>query len=393
MQQYAASPDYARVQREHACSTVPALPLHVLLDALLYIMADDEDVTIDFVSLGMFILDDIEFKPPTPPVKDVVGGAGAYSAIGARIMSPPPLSRSVGWIVDCGSDFPDEVRNTIQQWDTSCLLRETPHRLTTRGWNGYGENEHRAFKYMTEKLRIDHDALTPELLLSKSYHLICSSTRCIDLVTNILFKRKCLAPDRWVNPPLFIWEPVPDLCTPEEYEECLQALRYVDVVSPNHGELGGYFGRSTVTPEGDVDKAAVQECTEQWLESGVGARGNGAVVVRCGKDGCYVASRENKTWLPAFHTSAEAVVDPTGGGNGFLGGLAVGLVRGGNTPGVENVEEAAIWGSIAASYTIEQVGMPVLEKGDTEQGERWNGTRVEDRLREYKERVGKLESN
>lgn len=246
---------------------------------------------------------------------------------------------------------------------------------------------------MTEKIRIDHDALTPELLLSKSYHLICSPTRCVDLVTNILFKRKCLAPDRWVNPPLFIWEPVPDLCTPEDFDDCLQALRYVDVVSPNHGELGAYFGRSTVTPEGDVDKDAVQECTEKWLDSGVGAKGNGAVVVRCGKDGCYVASREQKTWFPAFHTSSEAVVDPTGGGNGFLGGLAVGLVRGGNTPGVQNVEEAAIWGSIAASYTIEQVGMPVLEKGDTEKGERWNGTRVEDRLREFKERIGRLESD
>ncbi|GME23854.1 Carbohydrate/purine kinase [Neofusicoccum parvum] len=356
-------------------------------------MAEDEDVTIDFVSLGMFILDDIEFKPPRPPVKDVVGGAGAYSAIGARIMSPPPLSRSVGWIVDCGSDFPPEVRETISHWDTSCLFRETPSRLTTRGWNGYGENEHRAFRYTTEKLRIDHDALTPELLLSKSYHLICSSTRCIDLVTNILFKRKCLAPDRWVNPPLFIWEPVPDLCVPDDMEKCQQALRYVDVVSPNHGELGGYFARSTTTPEGDVDKKAVEECTESWLASGVGAKGNGAVVVRCGKDGCYVASRERKVWVPAYHTSSDAVVDPTGGGNGFLGGLAVGLVRGGATPGVQNVEEAAIWGSIAASFAIEQVGMPILEKGVNGEGEKWNEVRVEDRLREYRDRLEELETN
>lgn len=74
---------------------------------------------------------------------NVLGGAGAYSALGARIFSPPPASRSVGWIVDCGSDFPPELRETIAQWDTGCLLRETPHRLTTRGWNGYGKNEHR----------------------------------------------------------------------------------------------------------------------------------------------------------------------------------------------------------------------------------------------------------
>lgn len=53
----AASPELARVQRERANSAVPTLPLQVLLDTLFYInMAEDEDVTIDFVSLGMFIL-------------------------------------------------------------------------------------------------------------------------------------------------------------------------------------------------------------------------------------------------------------------------------------------------------------------------------------------------
>lgn len=93
----------------------------------------DGDAEIDFVSLGMFIIDEIEFKPPIPPVRDVLGGAGTYSAIGARIVSPPPLSRRVGWIVDAGSDFPAELRDTIKTWKTSCLIRETPNRLTTRG--------------------------------------------------------------------------------------------------------------------------------------------------------------------------------------------------------------------------------------------------------------------
>ncbi|KAF2136322.1 uncharacterized protein K452DRAFT_237722 [Aplosporella prunicola CBS 121167] len=350
-------------------------------------MADDEDLSIDFVSLGMFILDDIEFKPPTAPVTNVVGGAGSYSAIGARILSPPPLSRSVGWIVDCGSDFPAELRQSISEWDTSCLFRDTPNRLTTRGWNGYGENERREFKYLTPKLRIDHESLTPELTMAKSFHLICSSMRAADLVTNILLQRKTLAEDKWVNLPLFIWEPVPDLCTPEEFENALLALRCVDVVSPNHGELGGFFGRDTTTPEGDVDKQAVEECCEFWLNAGVGAKGEGAVVVRAGKDGCYIATRELRRWLPAVHKSPEKVVDPTGGGNGFLGGLAVGLVRGGATPGVHNVEEAAVWGSIAASFAIEQVGMPVLEKGENGEAEKWNGVKVEDRIREYRQRL------
>ena len=51
----------------------------------------------------------------------------------------------------------------------------------------------------------------------------------------------------------------------------------------------------------------------------------GAVVVRAGKEGCYVASPPSssssdnegvKRWLPAYHQNPEKVVDPTGGGNG-----------------------------------------------------------------------------
>lgn len=83
-------------------------------------------------------------------------------------------------------------------------------------------------------------------------------------------------------------------------------------------------------------------------------------------------------WLPAYFTEAQAerVVDPTGGGNGFLGGLAVALARG------KGVVEAAGWGSVAASFMIEQVGVPVLGKNE-DGDETWNGSRVEERLEEY----------
>jgi hypothetical protein len=61
------------------------------------------------------------------------------------------------------------------------------------------------------------------------------------------------------------------------------------------------------------------------------------------------------------------------------------LVRGGAAPGLENLEEAAIWGSVSARFAIEQVGMPEL--GKSPQGETWNGGRVEDRLSDFKRRL------
>jgi bifunctional ADP-heptose synthase (sugar kinase/adenylyltransferase) len=83
-------------------------------------------------------------------------------------------------------------------------------------------------------------------------------------------------------------------------------------------------------------------------------------------------------WLPAYFSEAEAekVIDPTGGGNGFLGGLAVALARG------RELEEAAAWGSVAASFAIQQLGMPILGKDEMGR-ETWNGVLVEERLAQY----------
>ncbi|UPX10267.1 uncharacterized protein EKO05_0000934 [Ascochyta rabiei] len=331
-------------------------------------------------TLGMFILDEIEFPAPKPGVKDIVGGAGAYSALGARIFSPPPRSRSVGWIVDCGSDFPGALREYIASWESGVLMRETPGRLTTRGWNGYGEKEHRAFRYTTPKLRLGHeDIQDTDLLWARSFHLICSPARCMELVRNVVQLRTQASPT--TERPLFLWEPVPDLCVPGELDRCVQALKHVDVVSPNHGELGGFFGQSTDGAE-QVHHRLVESLCGQWLESGIGPNGSGGVVVRSGKDGCLVARRGLRRWMPAYHEDSDKVVDPTGGGNGFLGGLAVGLVRCG---GVAELEEAAVWGSVSASFAIEQVGMPVL--AHDAQGETWNGVSVSERMAAFKQRL------
>jgi len=241
-----------------------------------------------------------------------------------------------------------------------------------------------AFKYMTPKLRLRHEDLAgTELLWAKSFHLICSPKRCVDLVEGIVGLRQQHAKEGVSERPIFIWEPVPDLCTEEEYENCLEALKVVDVVSPNHGELGGFFGKET-NEDGHVDYHLIEGLCGQWMASGIGKDGKGCVVVRCGKDGCLVAREGSSKWMPAYHQSAENVVDPTGGGNGFLGGLAVGLVRS-QSAGMKQLEEAASWGSVSASFAIEQVGMPV--SGHDGVRETWNGVVVEERLAEFKQRL------
>ncbi|KAL6858502.1 Ribokinase-like protein [Trichoderma novae-zelandiae] len=389
---------------------------------------------IDFVTFGMLILDDIDFAPPTPSRSNVLGGAGSYAALGARLFSPPPLSSTVGWIVDQGSDFPPAVTALVDSWDTGAVIRHDADRLTTRGWNGYGgAGDKRDFKYLTPKKRITTDDLPPNLLQSKSFHLICSPSRCQELVTSIIARRKEASPPETYTKPIFVWEPVPDLCTPDELLNLTNTLPLVDVCSPNHSELAGFMGDDGLDPvTGDISTRAVERACEQLLDSM--PLQSFAIVVRAAHKGCYVVKnggrkrrpgqgskstrRKNYTrgglrpdidmtalladlirdedglvvrdeievdpgverWIPAYFKDSKDVVDPTGGGNTFLGGLAVALARG------KSYEEAAVWGAVAASFAVQQVGMPTLER-EQDKSETWNGSVVLDRLREFEARL------
>lgn len=249
---------------------------------------------------------------------------------------------------------------------------------------------HRSFRYLTPKLPLDQHALNGDLLGSKSFHLICSPTRCIDVVTGLLSRRvevqRCRSEPRQDS--LFVWEPVPDSCVPGELANCYRACKYVDIVSPNHHELGGFFGyKSDEGPDDEINRHFIEQWCQKWLEEGVGKEGQGAIIVRAGKGGCYLSSRKHSKWLPAYHRTDDdgndrhKVVDPTGGGNAFLGALALALARG------TDLEEAAIRASVAASFAIEQIGVPEL--AHQHDNETWNGVQVDARLSDFKQRLAK----
>jgi sugar/nucleoside kinase (ribokinase family) len=173
-----------------------------------------------------------------------------------------------------------------------------------------------------------------------------------------------------------------DLCIPTELDLARQALRKVEIVSPNHTELASFFGLTGSLPSGAIDRPLIESLANEWLQSGIGLEhGPGALVVRAGREGCYIATRKQSRWLPAcFSDAQERVRDPTGGGNAFLGGLGVALARD------KSLVEAAIWGRVAASFAIEQVGMPRRSVG-RDGKERWNGERVAERLDWYLQRL------
>ncbi|KAL8870498.1 MAG: hypothetical protein Q9174_003475 [Haloplaca sp. 1 TL-2023] len=349
----------------------------------------------DFVTLGMFIIDEIHHPPPKGSDLEVMGGAGLYAALGARLFRPDPASSRVGWVVHQGYDFPTSAQQAIDAWHTHCKFIHTPHRQTTRAYNRYEQSGFRSFHYLNEKIRVDENCLVAEHLMSKTYHFICSPDRCINLVKGIAARRKQWAEDNpsfheimtaLAEETIVIWEPMPDLCKPAELPKFLDAVKFADVISPNLDELSSLFGISL-----DLDKPADWARLRQSCDPVFEADGSKpylVVIVRLGAKGCYVVQRHQQLHLPAYHeaSTADQVIDPTGGGNSFLGGFAMGYLDSEGTSRADKFEEAALFGAVAASFSIEQRGVPLLSTSAAGE-EVWNNSRVTDRLAEYRRRV------
>lgn len=240
--------------------------------------------------------------------------------------------------------------------------------------------------------------------------MVCSSSRCIFIIRDVLRRREelrntgNLPPDFLKERPIFVWEPVPDMCTPEEQQKFLEACHDVDVVSPNDLELGLMFEQPSWNEESSFGKDVVKKI----LASGIGPRGEGHLVIRAGKDGSYSFSRSRRIWLPAYHqptaSKISPVIDPTGAGNSYLGALAQGMVSEGREAAKVidsvlgeseswqsaiasqekrgSIEIALILATVAASFVVEQIGVPQLSTS-LEGKELWNGTEFTERVRLY----------
>ena len=249
------------------------------------------------------------------------------------------------------------------------------------------------FEYMTPKIQVDHTMLGKDFLEAKTFHMICSPARCQEIVKGILWRRdnSARANGTKLEKPMFVWEPVPPSMKASELPLVYETLELVDVISPNYEELLSLFGDSL--NEERSDKMILKTRCDQLLAKGFGSR-RGAVVVRLGAEGCYVAQVARHFQFPAYHqpfmkTNNERragrepkILDVTGGGNAFLGGFCIGMLEHDHSHSLTAFEMGAVWGNVAASFAIEQIGLPRLSHQTEEGEELWNGEVVQKRLKE-----------
>ncbi|KAI5961773.1 MAK32 [Candida margitis] len=309
-------------------------------------------------TLGMFIIDENQYiDPPAPRQTNIIGGAGTYAIIGARIVSPHKSGQLISGIIDEGTDFPSSVHKEIDSWHTGVIFRKNNHRLTTRGVNTYIKGI-RHFHYQTDKRRIDvADILQYEnLTYSKCYHLICSIDRCRGIIEEI----------QKINPNAkYIYEPLPDDCISSNYDKLQNLLPFIDIFTPNLDEACSFLPHGTNLNARELCSRFVrfQKLT------------NSGTVIRCGEDGCCIRTIDNRYFeLPAYHQNQDDVVDVTGGGNSFCGGFIMGwyLSQG-------DWQIGGVCGNIASGCIIERLGMPKV----CQDGWKFNGKSLQERVDIY----------
>lgn len=132
----------------------------------------------------------------------------------------------------------------------------------------------------------------------------------------------------------------------ERVEDIREALSYVDYLMPNEEEAALLTG-----------KASARESAEALLEAGAGC-----VIVKCGKRGCYLCTKEMGRYVPA---AADVLcVDTTGAGDSFAAGFVYGLSQG------WALDECAAFANRCGARAVEQVGATAwcqkeFIKGDT----------------------------
>jgi sugar/nucleoside kinase (ribokinase family) len=99
------------------------------------------------------------------------------------------------------------------------------------------------------------------------------------------------------------------------------------------------------------------------------------VVIKKGEHGCLMCSARDTFVLPAF--PADRVIDPTGAGDSFAGGMMGYLATQGGSISPATIKRALAFGTVVASFTIADFSLGGLQATTREQ--------IDDRWHEYKQ--------
>lgn len=275
---------------------------------------------------GSIGIDSIE--APTGTADDVLGGSAIYFAAAASFFGPVRLVAAVG------SDFPEQHLETFRHFDVDLDGLERRESSKTFRWRGrYHDN-------MNERdtLEVQLNVLAEDLPPVPAHY---RDSKLIFLANTHPAAQMALL-DQFPARSLAVADTM-DLWIETEKPALLDLLRKVDGLVLNYEEAFQLTGQTNLVLAAEA----------------IHKLGPTFVVIKKGEHGAFLMHQEGMAALPAY--AARDVVDPTGAGDTFAGGMLGYLAAHGSDTSLAALRQAMAYGTIVASYTIESFSLDRLK--------------------------------
>ena len=275
-----------------------------------------------------------EIETPNGSSGKIIGGAGTYIGLASSL-----LTQNLAIVSIIGEDFPEEEIKFLNDRGINTEMIEKVIGGKTFYWKGkYHDN------------MISRDTLSTELNVLEKFNPVLNSdfsSSEIILLGNLHPAVQNAVINQSTNPESFIIMDTMNFWMDNALDELLSVIKKVNLIIINDEEAEQQTGEKNIFNAG-----------EKMLKMGPTK-----VIIKKGEHGAIYLDGNNKFILPAFPVTR--LVDPTGAGDSFAGGIA-GLLSTKNKIGFEDIKEAMIYGTLTASFCVESFGVEGLRKLDKE---------------------------
>jgi cytidine kinase len=290
--------------------------------------------------VGSIALDSVE--TPTDRRDDVLGGSAVYFSYAASYFTPVRL---VGVV---GEDWPREHTEllTARRIDTSGL--ETVPGAKTFRWRGKYLPNMNDRETLEVHLNVfgDFNPKLPEAFRSSRYLFLANGSPILQMrvLEQVPDAELCVADtmDLWIN---------------IQHDELLELLKRLDGIVLNDSEA------KLLTDDENLVRAGHK----------VREMGPKFVVIKKGEHGAMFFSRDETYVMPAYPTPN--VIDPTGAGDSFAGGMMGYLAECGRID-PRTLKKALAYGTVVASFNVEDFSLQRMRRIER--------SHVDARLEEYR---------